>query len=1405
MQVFFRQTVVNKNKIQPDINFANIRALGGKQDKGFEELCVQLFPSLIGEEPKRIVRIEGSGGDGGVEAIATLHAGNHIGVQAKFFSRLDASQWQQIDKSVCTAVDKHPELTRYLICVPLDRTPGQLKKWDQFVIRWRVSKPTLELEWIGKFELLRHLAKPDAAHLLTYWFDCPTFSIEWAKTQTETAITHLHDRYTPHVHQATFTEQRLGTFAATAKASFDHRQLCSNLVVAWRKVMQKLPPAISKSGRAASLEMIEQATNKLLIDMRDGQLVEQTAELIQSLADTEFAAKTLVDKLFPSSAYGDADTDPVPDFYRETNIDFAFDSMSAVSDAVRAFINVQRRRLWVLHGEAGSGKSHLLANLARTLLAENRCCLLLVGERFAETTALAGQIPSLLNWDGSMRELCGCLSTHAALVGKSSLLLIDAINESPPRGLWKRELTQLVTLVEEFPGVHILISCRSDCLESSIPPALTSDVATVEHRGFDLNFHEAVKAYFDGYRVVSPQFPTMNAEFRNPLFLKTLCEAYKDRTLPSGALSFVGVLRAWEDRIAQQIEARIDCPTHATGEAINDIVCALADSSERRIPADTARAICLKHFAVATASQSLYRQLNSSGLLQEIETRDGLRVRLQYERFSDIRTAQTLLQRMASKDEWLSYWKATLLPSITNERGTMEYEARPRLFALALLLPDRFNMELVECPIAASIHKSWEQEQAKSYLWSAWLDALSWRSLTQSEQKVRRYFSLWTVKQGSVRRIWERLFQFSCVPNHPLNADYLHRHLMGLSLPERETHWTIPLATENMTDQTNESVISPFLFWVQASVGKSTDEQVRLGAIVLLWLTSSPNRQLRDLASDVAIRLLVSARSADVCISLLERFWEVNDPYVKERLMAVMSGVVPHLDTGEVTRVAGFIADRFWRQHPIAPHILQREYAAIIIRHAQKTGALSAADTPPMQSETLAPKPKLWTAQQVNFYEEQQGYHATRRSLQPEETGHYGDFGRYVMGTAVHHFADDERFGPPPKGIGRGGREHDARWAKLYIWQRVIELGWTPERYSTYENQIGYRGRMDDNAIERISKKYQWIGLHEYLGLLADSLLFREWNGAERRLHGASELGVRDYDPGSAMRARKRPDDETSDSLAAKIPALKTASSVEERRAWVAEEFPPFEPYLTATIAGQNGLVLYAHIQLDEDVGFGFDKDDSAQKSQWIDVRALLVPNAQLPKYLADLRGLDFHGDGCSLPSTRQCSMVEYPWHPMFAEVDEQCRNNDTWFRELDAGLFFPVCEVSNDAQRTLLPAPTLHRDLGAALGNPLSAPYYDADGSVRIDDASGNCIFKATADSTEQLVVSADAMRRYLVARNSTLVWAVLSEKSAWNGLIHEGGLVSHQNGVYVLGNDGKISGRLTVRHNSLQTGDLV
>lgn len=66
--------------------------------------------------------------DAGVECYATFRDGREWGWQAKYFDILGNSQWAQLDKSVRTALEKHPQLVRYYVCVPIDLTHGSSRK-----------------------------------------------------------------------------------------------------------------------------------------------------------------------------------------------------------------------------------------------------------------------------------------------------------------------------------------------------------------------------------------------------------------------------------------------------------------------------------------------------------------------------------------------------------------------------------------------------------------------------------------------------------------------------------------------------------------------------------------------------------------------------------------------------------------------------------------------------------------------------------------------------------------------------------------------------------------------------------------------------------------------------------------------------------------------------------------------------------------------------------------------------------------------------------------------------------------------------------------------------------------------------------------------------------------------------
>ncbi len=96
------------------------------------------------------------------------------------------------------------------------------------------------------------------------------------------------------------------------------------------------------------------------------------------------------------------------------------------------------------------------------------------------------------------------------------------------------------------------------------------------------------------------------------------------------------------------------------------------------------------------------------------------------------------------------------------------------------------------------------------------------------------------------------------------------------------------------------------------------------------------------------------------------------------------------------------------------------------------------------------------------------------------------------------------KFVPPPLAVPpeRAGR---------FIFQRCIELGWSPERFGEFDSNLSSRGR-ESRKPERFGKKYQWIALFELLARLTDNFVFKSW-GTEKTYEGAWQLNLRDIDP----------------------------------------------------------------------------------------------------------------------------------------------------------------------------------------------------------------------------------------------------------------------------------------------------
>lgn len=206
-------------EVMTDINFTKIRAFDGSQNSGFEELVCQLAHLEKPANSRRFVRKEGSGGDAGVECYWILDDDSEICWQAKYFmAEMNSSRWGQLDDSFETALSKHPNMSTYVVCLPLDKTDSRKTgkggkkvtsvedEWKARVEKWTASATAagrkVAFEFWGKHEFTAMLAIDDPRYSgrRLYWFNEPVLRSDTLRHLALKSRETLGDRFTPEFH-----------------------------------------------------------------------------------------------------------------------------------------------------------------------------------------------------------------------------------------------------------------------------------------------------------------------------------------------------------------------------------------------------------------------------------------------------------------------------------------------------------------------------------------------------------------------------------------------------------------------------------------------------------------------------------------------------------------------------------------------------------------------------------------------------------------------------------------------------------------------------------------------------------------------------------------------------------------------------------------------------------------------------------------------------------------------------------------------------------------------------------------------------------------------------------------------------------------------------------------------------
>lgn len=1243
------------------IEWSNIRTFNKSQNNAFEELVCQLAREEEISEKKEFYRVAAP--DGGVEAYCVLNNGDEYGWQAKYFTTMGNSQWNQLNESFETAFKTHPNLTKYYICIPLDRQDPRREKQMWFMDRWKekVQEWTeyaqgrgrnISFEYWGSSELIHKLSQKKHAGRTLFWFSQHEFTDEWFKKNVEYSIANLGKRYTPELNIELEISKTFDFISRNDSFRNSMKQNYHDLLLSLNKAINQL----SKLPLGTDIEKLESVKENLeqeyLISQKEG------IDQINILALKE-NIKTLEDALSQCESYMDTDRKEIKSSsdYTKRLINNLWDAVYDFSAFIRgSIIKLANTPIVLLSGPAGIGKSHLLADIASNKIKENKSCILILGQHFSSEEAPWTQIlRNFLRVQCSETELLGALNAKAEAEGERLLFIIDAINEGRGRYFWPDHISGFVNEFKKYPWVGLVLSIRSSYEKLITPVNFVSenDIVKLSHLGFEGMEYLASSSFFMQYGIEQPSIPLLHPEFSNPLFLKLFCEGLHRSGLTKIPKGFSGISNII-DFFIESIDNKLSRPTlfdyPTNRKIVRKVIDELIDYKLNKdidlITYEDAFEIADRILSKFSNKRRFLDALISEGVLSKnllwLKEKNSYEefVYLVYERFEDHLTTSHLLDMHLDPEN-----PKTIFQEHDKLAGYIDdsHQKQGILEALAVQIPERTGKEIYELM----------DKQQKDFrtVRESFINSLIWRKPETIKEGTSKYVNRYIMPHSDTRDLFFQMAYSICIdPNHYYNADRFHESMMKFSLAQRDSFWTAYLHDQNHDGSAMRRLIN----WSKSSEDKShlLEESRVLAAKSLGWLLTSTNIQFRDLATKALVVLLENNLPA--IIRLLTAFEDVNDPYVYERIFAAAYGAV--LRSGNlngIEQLSLYIINNIFIKDEVYPNVLVRDYARNIVEFAQYKGLINLDNInivrPPYKSQFPVSFP---TNEEIDSFEFDYNaadfkdyYWGQNEILSSMVTEYgrgiaaYGDFGRYVFQRAVSYW---DNFDPND--------------LSNYACQLIFEkYGYDVEKHGRFDRNAS-KGDRYKNKKERIGKKYQWLSLYEVLARLSDNFKMRDqsyWGKRKKYIayQGPWEPFIRNIDPTVISLPRT----EDSNLLDSGLREYTDWSGSNEDWLIRDKEIPdPQSLISTKDAEGEEWLVLERNLSWEEPLPIGKEKNGTPYRQLWYQIRSYLIKEEEETELLDWLKGQ--HLMGRWFPEGHEQYQVfsrEFYWSPAYRYVND--------------------------------------------------------------------------------------------------------------------------------------------------------
>lgn len=947
------------------IDFRAIRPHHGSQHSGFEELVCQ-FAAL--ETPLGIpFHRKGRGADGGLECYRVERDGSETGWQAKYFFKFGNAEAAQLTKSFDNALATHAALTTFIACIPFDLTDGRVtgqiserERWNKWVHARQaaIAPRIIEIQLWAAFQLTERLTRNDPLYVgrRTYWFDLPHFGHNWFIDRFNISRVSLGRRYSPELNIELPIRKALIAFARDPEFANRVASWADDLELALHAVLPHLRTALGEA-YAQSILTLREELSVVCAALRN--VPSLPSELLpiaqwQTLLDSALRTFDICREALWSQRRQEGNRD------RDSPLRSAIRYGEQLRDALentRAFIGTNEVTLananrLLVSGEAGVGKSHLLADVAQHHTEQGFPAVLMLGSAFTDAEPWRQVAEQLGLTSLSPDAILGALDSAGEAAGARALIMIDAINERNGIAIWSERLAGFFAAADRFRNVGILVSCRTTFIPYIVRDIEEEELPRLRHPGFAGRASEAARRYLDQRGIVRMAVPHFAPEFENPLFLRTCCDMLDrsgQQTFPRGLAGVSATFNFYFEAVVTTINNKMGLtPRRRRVEAVLEaLTTAMVSTGSGYLDLNVSMDIIESlHPSGGRVDQDLFVHLESEGVITVEPVSDGNSlvevVRFTFERMSDHRIAQGLLDaHVVDEDVSQAFQLDGPLYSYVAGRGSHRFAGIAE--ALAVQIPERYGVELMD--LVDNRLARWQLVQALQF-------SLRWRRHDVFTERTLELVEECSDIMG-VRAVLETLLDIATEPDNRFNADHLDRLLMPLALHDRDIEWTTNVMTI-FSDSEENGAVKTLIEWVLTNgLDLIEPPRARLAAITLAWLTSLSHRWVRDMATKALATLLVNRR--ELAAALIDHFAEVDDPYILDRVLAAAYGSATRTPNTNGLAALASSAYRAVFEGPIRPvHALIRDHARGIIELAQHRGVLPAtvsieAVSPPYQ------------------------------------------------------------------------------------------------------------------------------------------------------------------------------------------------------------------------------------------------------------------------------------------------------------------------------------------------------------------------------------------------------------------------------------------------------------------------